>query len=236
MKKIVYNLLTTVFVLTLFSCASSDVESAQSVNIRSILSFALNPYQNSNNHIMLKVNGIIDESNKLITLKLPKNARLDSLRPDVTISPWATVYPQSLDYVDLTPDTVEYTVKAQSGKTSVYSIVKDMSYVYSNNNLYAISFSNIIDSSTGAPIRKTFWSGTYTLTLQVPKGTDVKNIITNLEFAADSQNTTIQIMENSTNVFRPYSNPVDFTKKVTFRISSEDAKKTTDYYVSVAFI
>lgn len=227
-------LLSCIFVHS--SCQPDEVEQSKPVNLRSILSFVLNPYQNSKNNLTLKVTGKIDEANKLITLNLPKNIRLDSLRPEITYSPWASISPANLEYVDLTPDTVEYTVKAQSGKTSVYSIVKDMSFVYTNNNLYAITFPNITDAISGGAVRKTFWSGTYSLTIQVPVGADVKNIVTQLEFAADSQNTNIQVMENLTNVFRTYSNPVDFSKKVTFRVKSEDGKRSTDYFVSVAFI
>lgn len=232
------TIITTLLVCALFysSCQTDDLEPSKTVNLRTVLSFVLNPYQNSKNNLTLKVTGKIDEANKLITLKLPKNTRLDSLRPEVIYSPWASITPANLEYVNLTPDTVEYTVKAQSGKISVYSVVKDMSFVYTNNNLYAITFPNITEAISGGAVRKTFWSGTYSLTIQVPVGTDVKNIVTYLEFAADSQNTSIQVMENLTNVFRTYSNPVDFSKKVTFRVKSEDGKKSTDYFVSVAFI
>jgi len=106
----------------------NDINVLPPSNLRSIVSFNLYRYNNPLN-LFSSVYGTVDETNKIITLKFtpgsyPNLDSLRSLKPQIYIAPWATVSPDNLEYVDLRPDTVEYTVTAQSGKKAVYSIVK----------------------------------------------------------------------------------------------------------------
>ena len=219
----------------LFGCQrESDINVLPLSNLRDIKSFSLKPYQNPGN-VMTIHTATIDEANKLITLKLPANLRLDSIRPDIVFAPWATISPQNLEYIDLRKDTVEFTVIAQSGKKAVYAVVKDMTYKYTNTIIYAISFPDILNVA-GDPYRIQYWLNTYATTIKVPQGTDITKLKTYLEFAGDSQNTTVTVSENGSSTFRPYTNPVNFTKPVKFRVLSEDGKIRTDYTLTVAFL
>ena len=116
------------FILLLGCQRENDINVLPPSNLRSIVSFNLYRYNNPLN-LFSSVYGTVDETNKIITLKFTPGSypNLDSLRflkPQIYIAPWATVSPDNLEYVDLRPDTVEYTVTAQSGKKAVYSIVK----------------------------------------------------------------------------------------------------------------
>jgi len=206
----------------------NDINQLPPANLRSIISFVLNPYSNAGN-VPIKFTATINESTKIITLKLPKNLRLDSIRPEVRLSPYTTVSPINLEPIDLTKDTVEYTVTAESGKKAVYSVVKDMTYLYTNNVIYAVSLANVIDPVTNSPVRSTFWSSS--VAMKVPVGTDKKNINVTLEMAGDSYNATIMVSEDGAGTtFRSFSNPIDFSHKVVFKSQSEDGKKTGALY------
>ena len=241
MKKITNYLSIAFCIVQLWGCQrETDINQIAPSNLRSIVSFALNPYQNVGN-VTLKFSGVIDEPTKIITIKLPSGIRLDSIRPEMIISPWATVSPNSLDYVDLRPDTVEFTVTAQSGKKAVYALVKDLTYKFSNSTMYALNFSNIIDPTTGSPFRVSFATG-LTKSITLPVGTDKTNLNVDLEFSPDSYNSTVTVYEVNTTTSRPFSNPVNFSisdqvtlkaNQVKFRVSSEDGKKFSDYYITL---
>lgn len=229
---------TAIFVGMLWSCQrENDINGVPPSNLRTIVSFVLNPYQNEGN-VNVKLVGTIDELNKLIKLKVPNDLHLDSLRPEIIFAPWASISPKSLDYVDLRADTVKYTVTAESGKKAVYSLVKDVSYVYTNTTLFAVSFTNIIDASTGVAVRGVYSSNSYAINMSVPKGTDITKIMTNLEFAGDSQKTTVMVKENGSATGRSFSSPslVDFTKTVTFTVTSQDGIKIANYTLSVQLL
>jgi hypothetical protein len=193
----------------------------------------LNPYHNEGN-LNVQIVGTIDELNKLIKLKIPGDLRLDSIRPDILCAPWASLSPQNLEYIDFRVDTVKYTVTAQSGKKAVYSLVKDVPYIYTKSTVYAVSFTNIIDPGTGIALRGGFNTST-SITMSVPAGTDITQIITNLEFAGDSQKTRVIVKENGSLLGRSFTNPgpINFTKPVTFNVTSQDGKITTGYTVTV---
>jgi hypothetical protein len=213
--------------ILLWGCNTpNDVTVLPKSNMRSIVSFVLNPAQNYGN-VLVTHTATIDQSGKIITLKLPKDLRLDSIRPQLISSPWSTVSPRNLDYIDLRPDTVEYIVTAESGMKTVYAVVKDLSFKYSNNALLAASFPSIIDPKTGLPSRKV-WASSITL----PVGTSLASLNINLELTADSHNATITVSENN-GPFRTFSNPVNFTGKVTFRLVSEDGTKTSTYSTTI---
>jgi len=232
MKKpqIYFSALLCLSFLLLGCDRENDINRLPLANLRNIESFVLNPYSNPGN-VSMKFTATIDENNKLIRLKLPKNTRLDSIRPAILVSPWASVSPMNLELVDLTKDTVEYTVTAESGKKSVYSVVKDMTYLYANNAIYSIS---VLNQVTNEPVLSFFWSTS--TAMKVPVGTDKKSVNVNLVMAGDSYNSTITVSEDglvgNKRTFRPFSNPVNFTKKVVFLSISEDGKKITEYTIT----
>jgi len=116
------------FTLLLGCKSENDINVLPPSNLRSINSFNLYLFNNPLK-LFSSVYGTIDETNKIITLKFTPGSypNLDSLRsikPQIYVAPWATSSPNNLEYVDLRPDTVEYTVTAQSGKKAVYAVVK----------------------------------------------------------------------------------------------------------------
>jgi len=234
MKKSTNYLSIVLCIVLLWGCQrESDINQIPPSNLRSIVSFALNPYHNPGN-VTLKFSGVINESTKIITIKLPSNTRLDSIRPEIIFSPWAAVSPNSLDYVDLRPDTVEFTVTAQSGKKAVYALVKDLTYKFSKSQLFALNFTDIINPTTSSPYRLVFALSqtSQTLTTTLPPGTDKTKLNVNFEIAPDSYNSTITVNDSGTTE-RSFTNPVNFTNPVTFKVISEDGKSTSSYKITV---
>jgi hypothetical protein len=241
MNKSKYYLSIAFCIVLLWGCQrETDITQIAPSNLRSIVSFALNPYHNPGN-VTLKFSGVINESTKIISIKLPSGIKLDSIRPEIIISPWATVSPNSLDYVDLRPDTVEFTVTAQSGKKAVYALVKDLTYKFSNSTMYALNFTDITDPATGSPFRVSFATG-LTKSITLPVGTDKTNLNVDIELSPDSYNSTITVYEVNTTTYRPFSNPVNFdisdqktlkANQVKFRVTSEDGKKFSEYYITL---
>ncbi|MEI7504294.1 MAG: DUF6242 domain-containing protein [Paludibacter sp.] len=233
MKKTTNYLSIALCIVLMWGCQrETDINQLAPSNLRSIVKFTLNPYQNAGN-VTMAFSGVINETTKIITLKLPSNTRLDSVRPEIIFAPWATVSPKSLDYVDLRPDTVEFTVTAQSGKTAVYALVKDLTYKFSKSQLFAMNFTDIINPTTSSPFRLVFAFSqlTQALTISLPPGTDKTKLNVDLEIAPDSYNSTITVNESGTE--RPFTNPVDFTNPVTFKVVSEDGKSTSTYKITV---
>ena len=126
MRKSKFYLSILLGFLLLQGCTrDNDINVLPPSNLRSITAFTLYRFNNPL-FMFASVYGTIDETNKIITLKFPANSysRLDSLRAQIFVAPWATVSPNNLEYIDLRPDTVEFTVTAQSGKKAVYAVVK----------------------------------------------------------------------------------------------------------------
>ena len=244
MKKRTNYLSIALCIVLLWGCQrETDITQIAPSNLRSIVGFSLNPYHNPGN-VTYKFSGVIDESKKIITLKLPSGIKLDSIRPEMIISPWASVSPNSLDYVDLRPDTVEFTVTAQSGKKAVYGLVKDLTYKFSNCQLFALNFTDIINPTTSSAYRLVCGLNlpTQTLTITLPQGTDKTNLNVDLELSPDSYNSTITVYEVNTTTYRPFSNPVNFnisdkvtlkTNQVKFKVTSEDGKKSSEYLITL---
>jgi len=219
----------------LWSCErQNNINEIPPSNLRSIVSFVLNTYQNEGN-VTVKLVGTIDEEKKIIKLKIPSDLRLDSIRPEIMCAPWASTSPKNLEYIDFTPDTVKYTVIAESGKKAVYSLVKDGTYKYTKSNVYAVSFTNIIDPGTGVAVQGV--CTTSAITMNVPVGTDITKIMTNLEFFPDSRLTNVIVKEKGPFVGRSFTNPntVDYTKPVTFIVTSQDSLSTTSYTITAKY-
>ena len=225
MKKHVFHPGILLFMMTLaFSaCGENSMDDEPKYNIRSIVSFIIKPAPNAGN-VQTQHQGIIDETNKTITIKLPQHLDLTAIRPSITTGPWATVYPQNLEAVDFTADGIEYTVTAQSGKQAVYTVIKDMTYRYSKAQIYALSFPSVIDPETGEPVRALAVESAKTIRVEVPKGTDVTHLTPLLELSPDSYNALFT---------QPWEVPQDFTNPVSYTLTSEDGSRTVTYTVTV---
>lgn len=225
MKKHVFHsgILLIMMALAFSACGSNSVDDEPKSNIRSIVSFIVKPAPNAGN-VQIQHQGVIDEANKTITIKLPQHLDLTAIRPSIITGPWSTVYPGNLSAVDFTADVIEYTVTAQSGKQAVYTIVKDMTFRYSKAQIYALSFPSVIDPITGEPVRALAVESAKTIRVEVPQGTDVTHLTPLLELSPDSYNATFA---------QPWDVPQDFTDAVSFTLTSEDGSKTVTYTVTV---
>jgi hypothetical protein len=126
MKKttVYFNLFFSLLILFCGCERQNDLTELPKSNMRTIGLFVINATQNYGK-IPANITSSINQSTKVITLsKFPLNASLTALRPQIVISPLATVYPNNLDSVDFSNDTTEFTVTAQSGKKTVYAVVK----------------------------------------------------------------------------------------------------------------
>lgn len=225
MKKQVFHsgILLIMMALAFYACGSDSVDDEPKSNIRSIVSFIIKPAPNAGN-VQIQHQGIIDEADKTITIKLPQHLDLTAIRPSIITGPWSTVYPGNLSAVDFTADVIEYTVTAQSGKQAVYTIVKDMTFRYSKAQIYALSFPSVIDPKTGEPVRALAVESAKTIRVEVPQGTDVTYLTPLLELSPDSYNAVFA---------QPWDVPQDFTNPVSFTLTSEDGSKTVTYTVTV---
>ena len=227
MKK-TFAIFLIVWLYLLGSC-SRDIGDFPQSNLRAISSFSFEPYHNSENHIFITHTGVIDEVNKLITISLPPDVVLTNLRPKINLSPWTSVSPKSLDYVDFTKDTVDFVVTAESGKQAVYSVVKELNYVYYGAELYAIVFPEILVANEYddiIPLRFGFssFSNNSTISPEIPEGNALDHLLVSLAVSPASTGCTMAVSEDGLETsYRSFSNPgiVDFTNRVSFRITSQ---------------
>ncbi len=220
--------------LILFGSCTKDIDDYPKSNLRAITAFSFEPYHNNPNNIFVKHEGVIDQTNKIITVSLPADVILTNLRPSITLSPWTTVSPGNLEYIDFTGDTVDFTVKAESGKEAVYSLVKKLDYVYKKAELYSVSFPEIMEGDI--PLRRVFpnYNNNTQINITVANTVPLNAILTDLELSPASRNSTVEISDNgSENDYRPFTSPgmVDYTKRVSFRIRSQSGA-TVNYRVS----
>lgn len=220
--------------LLLFSGCAKDINDFPASNLRSISSFAFEPYHNAKNNIVIRHEGVIDQANKIIKVQLPPDVILTQLRPKIELSPWTTVSPRSLEYVDFVKDTVDFVVTAESGKQAVYSVVKELNFVYNKAEIYSIVFPEIPDKD-GEPTRFSFpnFNNGVTITSVLPQGNDLTRLLVSLDLSPASKGCAIQISENGTD-YRPFVSPsvVDFTHQVTFRATSQSGNTVT-YYINL---
>lgn len=218
-----------------FHSCSEDIDDYPKSNLRAISSFAFEPYHNAENNIVIRHEGVIDHTNKVIKVQLPPDVTLTQLRPKIVLSPWTTVSPGSLEYVDFSNDTINFVVTAESGKQAVYSVVRELNYVYSSAELYSIWFPNITNEEA-EPLRFTFpnFSNNVTIAPLIPQGNDLSQLLVNLEVSPGSKGCTITVSEDGLEAsYRPFSNPgvVNFTNRVSFRITSQSGT-TINYRIS----
>ena len=168
------------------SCDKQDINDAPKSNMRSIIGFTVKPGYNSGN-IFVNHQGVIDQSNKTITIELPDNIDMTKIRPEIVLSPSTTVTPGNIEAVDFSTPNLEYTAIAQSGKIAVYTLIVKTTYRYKGNTLYAVSFPGIHFADGTIP-RAVFANNNATVT--VPAGTDISKLRPAFELAVDSKNAT----------------------------------------------
>ncbi|MFD1631391.1 hypothetical protein [Pseudopedobacter beijingensis] len=200
--------------LILSGSCTKDIDDYPKSNLRAITAFSFEPYHNNLNNIFTKHEGVIDQTNKVITVHLPSDAILTNLKPSIALSPWTTVSPGNLDYVDFTEDRVDFTVKAQSGKTAVYSVVRVLDYKYTKADLYSISFPEVMEGI--APLRRVFpnYNNNVSITITVSNTVPLNAILTDLELSPVARNSTVEISDNGSETnYRPFTFPgvVDYT-------------------------
>lgn len=218
------------------TCCSESIEDFPKSNLRAISSFTFEPYHNAENNIVIQHVGKIDEVNKIIKVHLPSDVILTNLRPKIVLSPWTTVNPASLEYVDFVKDTVDFTVTAQSGKKAVYSVVRVLDFVYSSAELYSISFPEILNEQN-EPIRFTYSSFTNntTISAKIPADYSIGNLLVRLEFSPASRGCRVEVSEDGLETsYRTFSNDqtVNFTNRVSFRVTSQSGSKI-NYRINV---
>lgn len=231
MKKHSFFIATLLLFIVVFTgCQQDSVDNYPKSNLRSIVSFIIQPALNPEN-VWNEYTGIIDQDQKLIKLTIHNGVDLTKIRPEIILAPWATSFPGNLAPVDLTPDTVLYKVVAQSGKTATYSIVKTI-IQYGGASILSVYFPSIPDSLGGAT-RQAFTTATITppsnipaLKVKVPEGTDITNVVPYFELAGDSHNCIFD---------KPINVAYDLTNPETFKITSEDGKKTSTFSVQLIY-
>jgi len=138
---------------------------------------------------------LIDESSKTVTLDFNAGTDVTNLTPIITVSTYATIEPESGVPQNFT-NPVYYTVTAFNGTTAVYmatAVVHD-----AENEKSILSFT--VDGVEGNinEIAKT-------VTLLMPEGTDVTNLVPYIEV---SEGATVSPASGES---QDFTNPVDYT-------------------------
>lgn len=221
MKKCSYLTGILLLLLVVFAgCQEESIDNYPKSNLRGLVSFIIQPALNPGN-VWNTYTGVIDQDQKLIKLIIHNGVDLTKIRPEIIVAPMAKSFPGNLEPVDLTPDTVLYKVVAQSGKTATYSIVKTI-IKYTGANILSVYFPSIPDE-LGSATRMAFSN---VMKVKVPEGTDITNVVPYFELAGDSHNCTFD---------KPINVGYDFTNPVSFKITSEDGRRTTTFSVQLIF-
>jgi hypothetical protein len=209
-------------------------------NLRAISSFNLEFYHNSQANIHVTHEGEIDETNRMIYLSVPADADLTCLRPTIELSPWTTCEPKSLQMADFSHgDSLDYVVKAQSGKIAVYTVFIKKDYVYTKAELIGVYTPDLLDGE-GEPRKAHFATPKdgEKATLKLPEGTDVSALRLHIDISNASYHSTIEICTHADkSLFEPYE---DYTchnlsdSVAYFRITPEQGKALT-YELDIAY-
>ncbi|MBO4519097.1 MAG: hypothetical protein J5704_03570 [Paludibacteraceae bacterium] len=202
-------------------------------NLRAIASFNLEFYHNAQANIHVTHEGEIDETNRMIYLSVPADADLTCLRPTIELSPWTTCEPKSLQVVDFSNgDSLDYVVKAQSGKIAVYTVYIKKDYVYTKAELICAYTPDLLDGN-GEPRKALFATPKdgEKGTLSLPEGTDVSALRLHIDISNASYHSTIEICTHADkSVFEPYVDysTYDLSENIAFiRITPEEGKALT---------
>ena len=139
--------------------------------------------------------GTVDENSKMVVLDFPAGTDVSHLTPNIVVSTYATIEPESGVAQDFT-NPVYYTVTAMNGTTAQYmveAVVHD-----ADNEKSILSFT--IDDEEGEidELNKT-------VTVQMPQGTDVTELVPTIEV---SEGATV---EPASGVAQDFTNPVTYT-------------------------
>ena len=157
-----------------------------------------------------EVIGTVDEDSKIVVLDFPAGTDVSHLTPNIVVSTYATIEPESGVPQDFT-NPVYYTVTAMNGSTALYmveAVVHD-----ADNEKSILSFT--IDGVEGEidEVAKT-------VTLFMPEGTDITELVP-----------TIEVSEGAT-VSPASGEAQDFTNPVTYTVMAQNGT-TAEYTVSV---
>ncbi len=247
------------FTLSLFLVGcSKSMDDYPLSNLRAMVDFSVKFYHNSDNNIFIEHTGTIDETNHIVTLSLPTDADVSKLKPTVLVAPWAKVSPASLEVVDFSKNPVakfgmpsedgksvdsipgysmEYTVTAQSGKETVYTIYIATNYIYDGADIWKFYLTDIIDSY-GDPyvFNPSSYQDNARIYCVVDDQYNRSSLHTSLDLSPSSHRSKIEVCEsNDKTTFRPFldGSAIDYTSDtVIFRVTSEKGR-IVNYNVSV---
>ncbi|MBQ9339990.1 MAG: hypothetical protein IJS13_06630 [Paludibacteraceae bacterium] len=238
MKKLLFSHVLLLLAAFTVSCRKT-IDDYPLANLRAISSFDIEYYHNSGSNIFIHHYGVIDETNRYITVSVPTDADLSHLRPSIKLSPWTTCHPGNLDEVDFSNGEVEYEVTAQSGKKAYYRVLITADYVYQDANLLRLFLSDIplanaedIDpddpTSGRSATPDSYMDGALVqLLLENGSGYDLTRQRTHLDVSASSHKCSIEVAEfNDESNYRPFHDldTINYSDTVIYRITAESGK------------
>ena len=158
-------------VMVFAGCGSGDREETRS-DAKGILSFQIALPGGSDTSV-----GIIDESNSRISLQIPSETDITSIAPEITISPGASIQPESGESVSFSGGAV-YTVTAEDGSKAAYFVQLERV-----SNLNELSTFKIPDLFVEAAITDN------TIAMEFPFGTDLSNVTVALSYSDLAEST-----------------------------------------------
>ncbi len=210
-------------------------------NLRAIAAFGFDYYHNSDANIFIRHDGVIDETNRYITVSVPCDADLAHLKPTIKLSPWTTCSPATLEEVDFSKGPVEYEVTAQSGKKAYYIVEVDTTFRYEDAILLRLFLSDIplagLDSSQinaddptsgRSAIPDSYSDGALiTLLLEQGSGYDLTQQRTHIDLSASSHRATIEVAEFADEAnYRPFHDldTINYSDTVIYKVTAEGGK------------
>lgn len=249
MKKVLLFLFIGMTASALVGCKKT-IDDYPAANLRAIAAFGFDYYHNAQSNIFIKHEGVIDETNRRVTVSVPTDADLAHLKPTISLSPWTTSKPGNLEEVDFSHGPVEYEVCAQSGKKAYYQVEVTADFVYSDAKMYRLYLSDIPRDTTDIedfdPEDPTFgmcaspndYVDKSALRILLPYGStyDLSSQRTHLDMSASSHNCTIDVSElGDESDYKPFhdNDAINYTRdSVIFRVTAMSGKAVR-YFVTV---
>lgn len=232
------RLIATIIPLLITSCKKT-MDDYPLANLRAISSFDIEYYHNSSANIFIHHKGVIDETNRYITVSVPTDADLTCLRPSIKLSPWTSCNPSNLEEVDFSNGEVVYEVTAQSGKKAYYNVLITPDFVYEDAILLRLYLCDIplsptdITDSDDPTAGRSVTPNAYTdgseliMLLESGSGYDLSTQRTHLDLSASSHRCMIEVAENNDETaFRTFNDMdvINYTDTVIFRLTAENGK------------
>ena len=172
-----------------------------------------------------EVDGAVDNTNYVINLLVPSGTDLTKLIPTISISDSATISPNTGIAEDFT-NPVTYTVTAQDGSTQSYvvTVAASSPSQSSNANTTQSSSDKLINSfafmGLSPEVDGVIDNNGDTISLTVPVGTDVTNLVPTITFSAGA-------------TIYPYSGVAEnFTNPIIYTVTAQDGS-IEDYTATV---